>query len=84
MTEPQVADLVRAFAPYAWPAATVLVVLILRRALSRAIARLVERLARMGVKTQAGQVSFDFGEVTKDAKSGTELLAEVKKQLPPE
>ncbi len=82
MTEPQAADLIRALSSYAWPVAVVVIVLILRRALSRAIMRLVERLAKAGLKTQAGQVSFDFGQVAEAAREGAEVLGEVKKQLP--
>jgi hypothetical protein len=83
MTEPQVADLVRAFAPYAWPIATVVVALLLRRSLSRAILRAAERIARIGVKTQAGQVNIDFEQVKESAQTGIDYLDALRRLLPP-
>ncbi len=81
MTEPQVADLVRAFAPYAWPASVVVSVVILRESIGSALLRIAERIQRGSLKTPAGQVTFDMGQATDDARTSLDVLGGVKQKL---
>lgn len=81
VTEPEVADLVRALAPYAWPTAAVVIVLVLRDALARAIMRVAERIQRAGLRTHAGQVNVDFEKVTDVARNRVDVLDVISEQL---
>lgn len=83
MTEPEVADLARAFAPYAWPVASVVIASLFRRPISRALIRVAERITRLGVRTQAGQVNVDLERVTDEARARSDVLDEIQKKLPP-
>lgn len=82
MTEPEAADLIRALSGYAWPITTVVVVIILRHAIARAIMRFVERVARGTVKTPGAQITFDFEKAREDARLSTDLIEQVRKLLP--
>jgi hypothetical protein len=76
------ADLIRAFSGYSWPIATVIVVVVLRTPLAKAIAAIAARVSRIGVKTAGGTEAFvELKQAEEVATDRSKVLDVIREQI---
>jgi hypothetical protein len=76
------ADLIRAASSYAWPVVALIIVIVLRDPLGRALAAIAARVSRIGVKTPGGgEIVVDLAQAADLAEGQSSVLGAIQKRL---